>query len=174
MIIGIDPGKKGGIALVSAKGGLTHVYPMPEAEREIVRLLRLVCGTSRHGLTVAYVEKVGAMPGNGVVSMFSFGRNVGILIGTLHAEGVPVHEIRPKEWQTICVKNKPTPKSRALATARKLWPGQAFLATKRSKIPHDGMIDAALIAEYGRRQAAANVDLRRLFLQAVSLPPGEI
>lgn len=41
-------------------------------------------------------------------------------------------------------------KPRALAKALQLWPGETFLASERCRVPHDGMIDAALIAEYGR------------------------
>ena len=36
----------------------------------------------------------------------------------------------------------------ALAVANKLWPQQRWIATNKSKVPHDGMIDAALIAHY--------------------------
>ena len=36
----------------------------------------------------------------------------------------------------------------ALAAANKLWPQQKWIATNKSKVPHDGMIDAALIAHY--------------------------
>lgn len=39
----------------------------------------------------------------------------------------------------------------ALKVAKRLWPKHNWLATKRSRKPHDGMIDAALIAEYARR-----------------------
>jgi hypothetical protein len=36
----------------------------------------------------------------------------------------------------------------ALKRANALWPEQDWLATKRSKVAHDGIVDAALIAHY--------------------------
>jgi hypothetical protein len=43
-------------------------------------------------------------------------------------------------------------KPAALSKARQLWPGETWLATARSSKPHEGLIDAALIAEWARRQ----------------------
>jgi len=37
-----------------------------------------------------------------------------------------------------------------LLKARQLWPDETWLASPRCTKPHDGMIDAALIAEYAR------------------------
>jgi hypothetical protein len=42
-------------------------------------------------------------------------------------------------------------KPRALEVASRTWPEEDWLATPRSSKPHEGLIDAALIAEYGRR-----------------------
>jgi hypothetical protein len=36
----------------------------------------------------------------------------------------------------------------ALRKANILWPEQKWLATARSYVPHDGIVDAALIAQY--------------------------
>jgi len=43
----------------------------------------------------------------------------------------------------------------AAALAKRLWPEETFLASKRSKIPHSGMVDAALVAEFYRRRSHA-------------------
>jgi hypothetical protein len=55
-------------------------------------------------------------------------------------------------WQKVmlpgCAKGDTKPA--ALARARQLWPAESWLASPRCSKPHDGMIDAALIAEYGR------------------------
>lgn len=62
--------------------------------------------------------------------------------------------IRPTEWQKVIL-GKRAPgetKERALQVARQLWPNETFHATPRSKTPHDGIIDAALLAEFLRRQ----------------------
>jgi hypothetical protein len=61
--------------------------------------------------------------------------------------------ITPQTWQRVMIpgaKGGET-KSRALEVARRLWPGTDWRASDRCRTPHDGLIDAALIAEYGRR-----------------------
>jgi hypothetical protein len=61
--------------------------------------------------------------------------------------------ITPQSWQKVmlpgCVKGDTKPA--ALRAAKAIWPNENWLATSRSKVPHDGLVDAALIAEYCRR-----------------------
>lgn len=61
--------------------------------------------------------------------------------------------ITPQAWQQVMLPGckKGDTKPAALRAAKKLWPDEHWLATKRSKVPHDGLVDAALIAEYCRR-----------------------
>jgi len=55
-------------------------------------------------------------------------------------------------WQRQMLGNVPQGKTKeaALSMARELWSDETFLETPRCKTPHDGMIDAALIAEFIR------------------------
>ena len=48
---------------------------------------------------MCYLEKVHAMPGQGVTSMFTFGQNYGFLRGLLIARGIPFEEVQPNPWQ---------------------------------------------------------------------------
>jgi hypothetical protein len=43
-------------------------------------------------------------------------------------------------------------KAAALNVANQIFPGAQWLKSDRCTKPHDGMIDAALLAEYGRRE----------------------
>lgn len=63
------------------------------------------------------------------------------------------HRITPQSWQKAMLPKCKAgdTKPRALALAKELWPEESFLASPRCKVPHDGLIDAALIAEYSRR-----------------------
>ncbi len=64
-----------------------------------------------------------------------------------------VRRVQVKEWQDAVLGKrlaKGMTKVAALAAANKLWPTEQWLATSRSKTPHDGIIDAALIAYYNR------------------------
>lgn len=63
--------------------------------------------------------------------------------------------ITPQKWQNFLLsKERGSGESKlyAAAKAKELWPNHNFLATPRSKKPHEGILDAALIAEYARIQ----------------------
>jgi hypothetical protein len=74
-------------------------------------------------------------------------------------EGVRTHEITsPLTWQKVFWTKPKMPKGRkfdtkaaALKAAKQLWPLQDWRKNSRCTTPHDGLVDAALIAEYGRR-----------------------
>lgn len=72
--------------------------------------------------------------------------------GMLAAKCVRHIRITPQSWQKHLLpgcKSGDT-KPRALALAKELWPDESFLASPRCRVAHDGMVDAALIAHYGR------------------------
>jgi hypothetical protein len=68
------------------------------------------------------------------------------------------HSIRPQAWQKTFWAKPKMPKGQkfdtkaaALRSANMLWPTEDWTKSDRATKPHDGMVDAALIAEYGRR-----------------------
>jgi hypothetical protein len=67
---------------------------------------------------------------------------------------VPALFVYPQTWQRAVLGKFPAGQSKATAlrTARRLWPFSDFLATPKSRKPHDGMIDAALIGFFGTLQ----------------------
>ncbi|MFP4088016.1 MAG: hypothetical protein ACLFUL_14630, partial [Desulfobacteraceae bacterium] len=100
-------------------------------------------------IRLAALEKVGARPGQGVVSMFTFGQNVGAYMGILAALGIPFTMPTPRQWQKGLIdrKSAPDPKIRSLITARRLFP-DADLSRKKDH----GRADALLIAWWARQQ----------------------
>ncbi len=48
-------------------------------------------------------------------------------------------------------KMKTDTKAMSLVAAQRIFPNESFLATERSSVPHDGLVDAALICEFGKR-----------------------
>jgi hypothetical protein len=54
------------------------------------------------------------------------------------------------EWQRKMLGRVPRgmTKKAALAKARKCWPEEKWLANERCRTPHDGIVDAVLIAQY--------------------------
>ncbi|NCY22175.1 hypothetical protein EBX31_09510 [bacterium] len=108
--VGIDVGAKGGMALLSVDGAVLHLRPMPsmcgkfnvalmlESLREIDEHARL---HSKDGVRLAVMEHVGAFPGQGVSSMFSFGYNAGAIEGCVSALRWPYQLVRPQLWQKM-------------------------------------------------------------------------
>ncbi len=83
MILGIDPG--GAVALIDSKGQLVDVADLDELHAGAFlspAMLRAVildlCCDLPDSVHVCVVEKVRAMPGQGVSSMFSFGHGYGV------------------------------------------------------------------------------------------------
>ena len=148
IFIGIDPGKSGGIACIDTESGISYTVPYSDKD-----LLDMCCNESFGGKTehiVCCLEKVSAMPGQGVVSMFSFGQSVGYIKGVLEAFRIPYQEIIPRKWKGEF--GLSSEKAASAEVCGKLFPDISLLATPRSKKPHDGMAEALLMAEYARRK----------------------
>lgn len=104
------------------------------------------------------------MPKQGVTSMFSYGTGYGILQGVVGAFGFPFTLVPPRVWTKVMhagVSTDISAKEKSLVAALRLFPDQNFLATPRSTKPHQGLIDACLINEYGRRVLGANQETLR-------------
>lgn len=143
--IGIDPGKKGGYAFVADDGDGAEVYVWDDVG--FVESMKALS----NGRCMAAVEKVGAMPGQGVTSMFSFGQSFGFILGVLTAFGIPYQLVPPRKWKAeFGLLN--TEKYDSVVVAKRLFPGVSLLPTERCRKESDGMSDALLMAEYARRK----------------------
>ena len=91
--IGIDPGASGGLAMLH--GDHACAIKMPQTEKDIWDWMANVA----HLGPVAVIEKVSAMPGQGVTSMFTFGKGYGSLRMALIGNGIPFEEVTPQKWQ---------------------------------------------------------------------------
>ena len=146
MKIGIDPGISGAIAILQDDDSLINVYDMPimagTGKRQQVNASELVKILSQAN-GISYVERVSAMPGQGVSSMFSFGTSYGIVLGVLAALQIPVVLVTPQRWKKIAgLTGKEKDMARTLA--QQLYP-EAALGRKRDI----GRADAILIARFG-------------------------
>lgn len=143
--IGIDPGKSGALAMIRGDGDI-RVWPFNSAE--YVEVLTGLTSISRE--IKCCVEKVSAMPGQGVVSMFNFGHNLGLIEGVLQANRIPYQLVPPQTWKKEFSLN--SDKAKSIEVCQKLFPNVSLLATERSRKPNDGMAEALLMAEYARRK----------------------
>lgn len=143
LILGIDPGMSGGLAVLPVD---TSVEPMAIkfgdlTEREIADLFWKTFLDSGEQV-FAYIERVHSMPKQGVASSFKFGMNYGFLRGCLVTVGIPFEELTPQRWQKLMGCMTKGDKNVSKARAQQLFP--------KMKITH-AVADALLIAYCGRR-----------------------
>ena len=147
-IISFDPGQKGAICILL--NGAATFYPMPQTPDEISSLM-IAYGWGEYHV---FVEKAQAMPKNGAVGMFNYGRGFGEILGILTYHKAPFTLVHPRTWCRLMhqgTSKDGTAKSRSLEAARRLFPNANLFRSVRCKKPDEGFIDALLIAEYGRR-----------------------
>lgn len=145
LVIGIDPGVSGAIALVSPKGTvLVHDMPvmkLGKSSRVNAAHLSSLLSAARDGHAV--IEHVAAMPKQGVVSVFSFGHAAGVVEGVLPALGISYELVRPAVWKRH-FKLIGADKEASRAKAIQLYPN-APLDRKKDA----GRAEAILLARYG-------------------------
>lgn len=148
-VIGIDPGAAGAVAILEA-GKLVQVFDMPvvevqvggKAKRRVApEILASELRLYNVSDTVAVVEQVGAMPGQGVASMFAFGQAYGLVLGVLAGLWIPTTTVTPTTWKKALKLN--AGKDGARAKAAQLWPAQA---NEFKRVKDDGRAEASLLA----------------------------
>ena len=95
--IAIDPGASGAVA-VRRPDGTVEAFAFT-TESEAVELLEDFLAHEGATEYQAVLERVRAMPGQGVTSMFTFGANYGFWRGALQALRIPFTEHTPQQWQ---------------------------------------------------------------------------
>ena len=144
VFVGIDPGKSGAIAVIDGDGkSLGHsVFSWQEYDM-------IIKHTVSQDNCLAIVEQVHAMPKQGVSSCFTFGQNFGFIQGLLFANNCPFQEVSPVKWKKYFGLNKD--KNASIMCATRLFPSLDLRATSKCRKAHDGIAEAYLLAEYGRR-----------------------
>jgi crossover junction endodeoxyribonuclease RuvC len=150
-VIGIDPGKKGALAAMTCDGGVTFLaMPIVGKDIDLAEVADWIRAQKvSYERVVVVIEKVGAMPGQGVTSMFSFGFVTGAMYGICAALRLPVHVPTPQAWKKIVLAGTNKSKTAAVEYVQRVYPGMKITATERGRIPSDGIADAICIAKYG-------------------------
>jgi hypothetical protein len=152
LVLGLDPGRSGGIAwhVLGGERTATGAVKFPETETDLRQILE---GLMReHADWRAYVERVGATPQMGVTSAFTFGRGYGFLRGLLVGLGVPFEEVLPSHWQAeFGLRQKGRKLAQADTEKHNAIKGKAQQFYPHLKITHHTAA-ALLIAEWGCRQ----------------------
>lgn len=147
IFVGVDPGKNGAVAAVDAQGSVLGISRFVHAETEgriALIILDFVAELDTDEIKAATIERVGAMPRQGVVSMFTFGRVYGEAWAGLLASQCRTFAVTPSTWQRDlylpkrdCVTNH----KRALKQEAETRFGRKLLLAEA---------DAVWLAEWGR------------------------
>jgi crossover junction endodeoxyribonuclease RuvC len=152
-ILGVDPGAGGALVLLDTERGYLEMADMPvvvikRGTRNVRQVQPALLVDAIRALRPdrAIVERVSAMPGQGVSSMFAFGRSAGVIEGALAGLGIPYTDVPPAVWiKAMAVRGG---KDGARNRAIELYPSQAGLF---ARVKDNGRADAALIATWGAR-----------------------
>ncbi len=147
-IIGIDPGDKGGIAVLDQAHKVIEVVKMPETPMDILCFLRKYEPSD----TVVYLEDVGrGMPGQSSSSTAKFARHNGHLEMATMALGFSTVKATPQKWEKMYQLGKSSDYEKAEWKRRLKAKAQELFPTLGKKITLL-TCDALLIALYGLRQ----------------------
>ena len=160
LFLGVDPGTKGSIGAVDSEGRYVDAIRFSQRTwADVFQWLEDLGARPAH----AMIERVGAMPKQGVASTFTFGRAAGIIEGLIIASRIPYSFVAPAVWQRRMGCLSKGDKRVTKARAEALWPvaRRRTLETAHGCLtPKYGMsmeeADGCLIAEYGRIVFAAS------------------
>lgn len=164
--VGIDIGNEGAIVVQNSVDNTVEIHVMPLIGKqldlhELYNILRYYEGKDCHVI----FEDLHAIFGASAGSTFNFGGSAMAIEMCVIATGLPFTKIKAVVWQKemfVGVKEilKPSStkktmkrdtKSMALLAAKRLFPNTPLTKSKRSVKPHDGIVDALLMAEYAKR-----------------------
>lgn len=165
--LGIDPGSKGFITLMSDEG--MEFFSIEDNDfYKLGDILHDI--KERYSDVICVMEEVHAIFGSSAKGTFNFGEINGLLKGLLIANKIPYHLVQPKTWQKEIWDNKDmvyifkisekdgktkkmvNTKPTSFNSAKRLFPNVDFRKTTRCKKDDDNKIDSLLICEYGRRK----------------------
>jgi hypothetical protein len=136
--MGIDPGYSGAIVVIDEDGGFVASIRLSDTEHDVADFV----DEFSHNITLGVLERVSAMPRQGVSSTFKFGTSYGFCRGLLVSFAVPFEDVTPGKWQRELKCLSKGDKNVTKAAAQRLFPDQ--------KVVH-ATADAMLLAEYARR-----------------------
>ena len=174
--VGVDVGAKGGIFAMDQDRNVILKAAVPEGKdgidyQELLSIFKNIrsraMATTPLGTAVqfiAVIEDVHSIFGMSAKSNFSFGHIKGVKEAMMLALKYDYKLIPPKTWQKAvwieedavygedkAGKKKRDTKATSLNAALRLFPLENFRKNNRCKIAHDGMVDAALMADYAMK-----------------------
>jgi len=158
IFVGIDPGLDGAVAALYADGSVESLRDTPtltvvsgkkkKREYDTASMASMLYWDKDYFKPIIGLESVHAMPGQGVVSMFSMGRGLGIWEGIISAYIYSHTKITPQRWKKALLDGMGKDKDASRLRAIQLFPDQPLVLKK-----HHGRAEALLIAHYIMRSS---------------------
>lgn len=158
LVIGVDPGLTGAMAVLSADGVLENLADLPVMrDRSLAwidggQLQSLLLDAIRGRTARAVVERVSSMPKQGVASSFAFGVGFGSILSVLQAMQIGIELVTPAVWKRSL--GLSSDKRASLDKARLLFPAAELHLAK-----HDGRAEALLLAHWARQREHSTTNL---------------
>ncbi len=167
MFIGIDPGTKGGMAVIRPEQNIElYRFPLDKTKVNFPKLAALIRDIVQPGdVPFIALELTMGRGGWGAAANHSLGYNNGFLHGIINTMGWAYELVNPKAWQKLVWspsdvvkksdkngKQIPDPKGTSKRAAKRIFPQADFQPGKLST-DHDGLMDAALLAYYSYLRA---------------------
>ena len=141
-IAGIDPGKKGAVAVISKDHSIiVKSITWIDNDIDLDPLADILCGVD-----LVALEKVSAFPLMGKVACFAFGDGYGQLRAVLRAWHISYVLVPPKRWRAAILDGLPKGKEASVLYCQRKYPHLNIRKTQ------DGLADAICIAEYAVKQ----------------------
>ena len=151
-VIGVDPGKKGSIAILyvdERKLEFLDINLPPDIL--IGQLMHIRESTDLLGVAI---EQVHAIPGAGATSTFNFGFNYGVVTAVLYSVTRTIFKISPRLWQNFIelkvnsklkgVRRRKEIKRKVAGICKTFYPDTELYGSRGGLL--DGRSDAAMIA----------------------------
>ena len=157
MIVGIDNGLDGGLCALSPHGLIVDKIAMPTLQRSGKRevntksIYTWIRDLNTEPLIAIEEPLKHAKSSQAVRSMgISFGK----VLGMCESHDWNVRPIEVRDWQKVMLGRVPKSQTKifALRKAQELAPEEDWRKNDRCTVPHDGIIDAFLIAQYTRKK----------------------
>jgi len=166
--IGIDIGLLGAIVVLNKSSNeVVESFVMPRIGKVVdAHQLKTILNFYRSQECHVIFEDLHAIKNSSAGANYTFGFNGGIVEGVVAGLGLPFTRVTAKVWQKemfvgVKLLQKPSnsgktmvndTKKMALIAAKRLFPKANLLATPRSSVPHNGIVDALLMAAYTKRK----------------------
>ena len=159
--LGVDPGLSGAFVLIGEQGELkffdTPVQTIKAGKKlrhtmDCAEIVNILARELAEGTVMVALERVSAMPGQGVSSMFNFGMGFGMWQGILCALKLPYTLVHSTSWKSKLMRDMGKEKEASIVRAKQLYP-QA--SEKLSRKKDNGRADALLLAHYAKLYLSA-------------------